>query len=268
METVVLVRKNNQTMKGVAVGKVVPGILLLLSLLLAGCATEGYRDPRDPFETINRMTYQFNDLLDRGVMKPVARGYQWITPAPVNRGVTNFFSNLADVRSSVNNLLQGKPERAVSDAARVTYNTTFGLLGFIDVATPLGLEKYGEDFGQTLGHWGFGPGPYIVLPVLGPSDARDTVGLVGDWLLDPVRLVHRDRYRYGLIALRLIDKRADLLSASRIMDEAALDPYEFLRDAYLQKRRNDVYDGNPPLEPLDDDFDDLEDEEFFEEKTE
>ncbi len=265
MGTITLVSNNNKALsEGSAAG-----FLLLLILFLSGCATQGYRDPRDPFEDINRITYRFNDVLDKAVVTPVAKGYKWITPAPVDRGVTNFFSNLADVRSSVNNLLQFKVARATSDAARVVYNSTFGLLGFIDVASPMGLEKYGEDFGQTLGYWGLGPGPYIVLPLLGPSNARDAVGLVGDWFLDPVRLIERDRWRYGLVALRLVDKRANLLSASRIMDEAALDPYEFLRDAYLQKRRNDVYDGHPPLEDFDEEFDEgFDDEEFYEEKQE
>ena len=177
----------------------------------------------------------------------------------------NFFDNLADVTSAINNVLQFKLQRAASDVGRVVFNNTIGLLGFIDVASNMNLPKYGEDFGQTLGVWGFGPGPYIVLPLLGPSSTRDTVGVVAGWFTDPVRYVRKERIRYGLVALRLIDKRANLLGASRVMDEAALDPYQFMRDAYLQKRRYEVYDGNPPPEPFDDEFDDEFGEDFDDE---
>ncbi len=226
--------------------------LLLISGLiavLAGCATtEGYRDPRDPLEGYNRVMYSFNDLLDQAFIKPLSEGYKLITPAPVDKGVSNFFSNLADVGSAINNLLQFKLQRAATDVGRVLVNSTIGLLGFIDVASNMDMPKYGEDFGQTLGAWGAGPGPYIVLPILGPSDGRDIFGVVVDWYTDPVRYVKPNHWRNGLLGLRAIDKRADLLGASRVMEEAALDPYEFSRDAYLQKRRNDVYDGAPPPE--------------------
>lgn len=242
------------------------GCVVLLFVLLSGCASNGdYRDPRDPLESYNRVMYRVNDTLDRGLIKPLARGYTAITPAPVNRGITNFFGNLADVTSAINNVLQFKLQRAASDVGRVVFNTTIGLLGFIDVASNMNLPKYGEDFGQTLGVWGFGPGPYIVLPLLGPSSTRDTVGVVVGWFTDPVRYVRKERIRYGLVALRLIDKRASLLGASRVMDEAALDPYQFMRDAYLQKRRHEVYDGNPPPEPFDDEFDDEFGEDFDDE---
>ncbi|WP_234422188.1 VacJ family lipoprotein [Sedimenticola thiotaurini] len=227
-----------------------------MAVLLSGCATTGdYQDPRDPIEGFNRSVYSFNEGLDNMLMKPLARGYKAITPAPVDTGISNFFSNLADVGSAINNLLQFKLERAVSDVGRVLVNSTIGLLGFIDVASNMNMQKYGEDFGQTLGAWGMDPGPYIVLPFFGPSSGRDTVGLVVDWYTDPVAYVDSTRWRNSLIGLRAIDTRADLLSASRVLEEAALDPYEFQRDAYLQKRRNDVYDGAPPPEPLDEPYD-------------
>ncbi len=227
-------------------------LILVICVMLSGCATLNgdYRDPRDPLESYNRFMHEFNDNLDRAIIKPLARGYKAITPTPVDKGITNFFGNLADIGSAINNLLQFKLQRAGSDVGRVLVNSTLGLAGFLDVASNMNLEKYGEDFGQTLGAWGVGPGPYFVIPVLGPSTIRDTFGLVVDWYTDPVTYVEPDEWRYGLVALRGIDIRADLLSASKVVEEAALDPYEFTRDAYLQKRRNDVYDGNAPPEPL------------------
>ncbi len=219
--------------------------------LISGCAsapTED-RDPRDPLEPVNRAVYRFNDHLDRAVLKPLAKGYRAVTPASVDRGVTNFFSNLQDVDSALNNALQLKMERAGSDVGRVLVNTTVGVLGLVDVATNLDMPKYGEDFGQTFGVWGMPPGPYIVLPVLGPSSTRDAVGLVGDWSADPVFYVTPWEAQTGLRVIRAVDQRADLLTASKLIEES-LDPYAFTKDSYLQKRRNDVYDGNPPPEPL------------------
>ncbi|OOZ36309.1 MlaA family lipoprotein [Solemya velesiana gill symbiont] len=227
------------------------GVVLLsgLLVLLSGCATTNdYSDPRDPIEGFNRAMYEFNDALDRAIVKPLAEGYKAIMPTPIDKGITNFFGNLADVGSAINNLLQFKLKRAASDVGRVLVNSTLGILGFIDVASNMNLDKYGEDFDQTLGVWGAGPGPYIVLPILGSTSGRGIFGIVVDWYTDPVRYVKPNRWRNGLIVLRGIDKRADLLGASRVLEEAALDPYEFSRDAYLQKRRSDVYDGNPPPE--------------------
>lgn len=225
-------------------------VLTALFFVLTGCATTSdYQDPRDPIEGFNRAMYSFNDALDKALIKPLAQGYKAITPAPVNRGISNFFGNLADVGSAINNLLQFKLKHAASDVSRVLVNTTIGLLGFIDVASNMNLQKYDEDFGQTLGTWGVGAGPYIVLPLLGPSSGRGVIGVVVDWYTDPVRYVEPNHWRNTLAGLRAIDARADLLGASRVMEEAALDPYEFSRDAYLQKRQNDVYDGAPPPDP-------------------
>jgi len=240
-------------MAGVNLGSKLRVLLVaLLVSIMTGCASTGeYADSRDPAEGFNRAMYSFNDGLDRALIKPLAQGYKTITPAPVDKGISNFFGNLADVGSAINNLLQFKLERAASDVGRVLVNSTIGLLGFIDVASNMNMQKYGEDFGQTLGTWGAGPGPYIVLPVLGSSSGRDTVGLVVDWYTDPIRYIDDNSWRNSLIGLRAIDARADLLSASRILEEAALDPYEFSRDAYLQKRRNDIFDGSPPPEDAD-----------------
>lgn len=229
---------------------------LSLMLFVTGCAStrEGLRDPRDPWEPFNRGVYRFNTDFDNAFMKPIAKGYQAITPEPVDRGVTNFFGNLADFDSAVNNLLQFKLTRAGSDVGRVLVNSTVGLLGFMDVATNMGIASYKEDFGQTLGYWGFTPGPYVMLPLLGPSSARDVFGLAGDIVIDPLFSVSKGEVYWGLVGLRIVDRRADLLIAGTIFDEAALDPYTFLRDAYLQRRENLVHDGNPPEGDFDEDF--------------
>ncbi|MCB1785793.1 MAG: VacJ family lipoprotein [Chromatiaceae bacterium] len=228
--------------------KVVRGFAVAAIVVLSGCASVDDRDPSDPFERYNRDMYRFNDAIDRSVMRPLARGYRAITPATVDRGVTNFFNNLEDVRSAVNNLLQFKIGRAFSDVGRVAVNSTIGILGLLDVASNMNLPRYDEDFGQTLGVWGVGSGPYIVLPFFGPSSGRDGIGVVVDWFTDPVILVDNDYVRWGLRGLDIVDTRADLLDASRVIEQAALDPYAFIRDAYLQRRQDLVYDGNPPQE--------------------
>ena len=225
-------------------------ILPALAILFAGCASVQNPDPRDPFEGFNRAVYKFNDGFDRAIAKPVATAYVKVTPGPVRTGVRNFFSNIADVFIGVNNLLQGKPEEALTDWGRFAFNTTFGFLGIADWATDMGLEKHDEDFGQTFGRWGAGTGPYLVLPFLGPSDVRDGVGTVFDTYTDPVSNHTPVDERNSAIALRLVSRRADLLGASRLLEQAALDQYAFLRDAYLQRRRSLVYDGRPPREPL------------------
>lgn len=215
-------------------------------LLFGGCASTG--DPRDPLEPVNRAIYKLNDGVDNLIVKPAAEFYRGFLPPFVRTGIGNFFSNLNDVLVALNNLLQGKITEAGIDVARIVVNSTVGLLGLFDVATEIGLEKHYEDFGQTLGYWGLGDGPYLVLPILGPSTFRDTVGWAGDLYAWPVTYVSPDRDRNALIALRFVSGRSELLEASKILEAAALDPYEFVRDAYLQRRRNQVYDGNPPDE--------------------
>lgn len=214
--------------------------------LLGGCATSG--NPKDPIEGFNRAMFAFNEGLDTVLIKPVAQGYDAVLPTPVRTGVTNFFGNIADLFIGVNNLLQGKPDQAVSDIGRVLINSTVGILGIFDVATEAGLEKHEEDFGQTFGRWGVGNGAYVVIPVFGPRTVRDTAGLVLDVAVDPVGNVDHVATRNSLAALRLIDTRADLLPADKVIEEAALDKYAYVRDGYLQRRRNLVHDGNAPRE--------------------
>jgi phospholipid-binding lipoprotein MlaA len=220
----------------------------LLVAALAGCASTAERDPRDPLEPLNRSIYAFNDRVDQVIAQPVARAYQRVVPGEIRDRVRNFFGNIGDFFIGVNNFLQGKFEDGVSDWARVAFNTTVGLFGIHDVATDMGYEKHNEDFGQTFGRWGAGPGPYLVLPLLGSSDLRDGIGTGIDLYADPLGEVRPYHLQYGLWALRFTQLRADLLDASRILEEAALDKYVFQRDAYLQRRRSLVYDGHPPRE--------------------
>ncbi|MBX9905642.1 MAG: VacJ family lipoprotein [Burkholderiales bacterium] len=214
--------------------------------VLGGCASTN--DPRDPLEPLNRGVYKFNDAVDTVLLKPVAEVYQGVVPPIARTGIRNVFNNLNDVIVALNNLLQGKFTEAASDVGRIAINTTAGLLGLFDVASPAGLEKHDEDFGQTLGYWGIGDGPYLVLPILGPRNLRDTGGLVVDSLTDPVTYIDPSRDRNQAMGLRLVSRRAELLSASQLLSVAALDEYEFVRDAYIQRRRNLIYDGNPPRE--------------------
>lgn len=238
--------------------------LLLAVVWLAGCATASERDPRDPLEPFNREVHAFNEDLDRKILRPVAETYQEKVPRPIRTGVSNFFSNLNDVLVLANDLLQFKFKQAASDFMRLTNNTVFGLGGLIDVATPMGLPKHHEDFGQTLGTWGVGNGPYLVLPFLGPSTFRDTAGMAGDWQADTTLHLSDAETQAALIGLRVVDTRAGLLQASRLLEQAALDPYAFMRDSYLQHRRNRVYDGNPPPERFEDFEDDFQLEDDFE----
>ena len=221
---------------------------LFLALLLAGaagCATTG-ADGRDPLEGFNRAMYSFNDGFDSAIGKPVSTAYRDTLPAPVRGWVRNFFANIADLLIGANNLLQGKPADMVTDWARFAINSTLGVFGINDVASDIGLEKHDEDFGQTFGRWGVGDGAYVVWPFLGSSSVRDSVGLIFDVSLDPV-LQHKPvGVRNVMTVTRATSKRADLLDASRILEEAALDRYVFQRDAYLQRRRNQVHDGTPP----------------------
>jgi phospholipid-binding lipoprotein MlaA len=219
---------------------------LISMTMLGGCASTG--NPRDPIESFNRGVYEFNDALDKALLKPAAEVYRGVLPQFVRTGVSNFFSNINDVIVALNNLLQGKFVDAVSDVGRIVVNSTIGLLGVLDVATELGLEKHDEDFGQTLGYWGMGDGPYLVLPFFGPKNLRDTFGLFVDYKTDPVTYIDPSRDRNIVQGVRIVNRRAELLETSKILETAALDPYEFVRDAYLQRRRNLVYDGSPPPE--------------------
>lgn len=217
------------------------------ALSLAGCAANG--DPRDPFEPMNRGIHSFNEGLDRNVLKPVAQGYDAVVPDPAKAGVRNFFSNLGDVTVLANDILQLKLEQSSSDFLRLAFNSTFGFLGLLDVASEMGLRKHEEDFGQTLGYWGVGSGPYLVLPFFGPSDIRDTVGLAVDSeYTDPVRNYNEIATRNQAAVLRVVSRRADLLDAKEAVDKAALDGYEFTRDFYLERRKGLVHDGKPPLD--------------------
>lgn len=228
-------------------------ILMLMSIaLVAGCATTQQTErvaKIDPFESMNRAVFTFNENADEYVIKPVAEAYQFVLPEFVRTGVTNFFSNIGDVFVAVNNLLQGKPGNAANDIGRFLVNSTIGILGLFDVATEAGLEKNKEDFGQTLGVWGVPSGPYVVLPLFGPSSVRDTAGLVvdikTDFILNSDHLNHDQKV--GSTVLRVVNQRANLLNASQLLEDAAFDKYSFLRDSYLQRRHNQVYDGNPPL---------------------
>ena len=221
-------------------------VLALAVLTLSGCATGPNANSRDPLEPFNRGMYQFNDTVDRAVVKPVATVYHDVLPSPVRTGVTNFFANLQDAWSFVNNTLQLKGEAAGNSLVRFGVNTFLGLGGVLDIASEMQIERHTEDFGQTLGYWGVGAGPYLVLPLLGPSTVRDTAASPVNAYGNFVAGVDHTATRNTLTALGLLDRRARLLDATRILDQVALDPYTFTRDAFLQRRQNDVYDGYPP----------------------
>ncbi|MBN9461832.1 MAG: VacJ family lipoprotein [Burkholderiales bacterium] len=227
---------------------------LAAALSLGACATAGApAADRDPLEPMNRAVYTFNDALDRAVLKPVAQGYQDYVPEVLRNAAGNVFGNLADLWTAANQLLQGKPREAISDLSRVLINSTVGFAGLGDPASDMGFEKHREDFGQTLGRWGVPAGPYLVLPFFGPSSLRDAPGLGVDlYVGDPLLAIDSHGRRNNLYALRIVDGRAALLRGERVIEGAALDRYSFLRDAYLQRRRNQVYDGNPPPDPEDD----------------
>lgn len=209
--------------------------------------------PQDPFEGFNRSVYSFNEGLDSAVLKPLAEGYKKTVPELVRTGVSNFFGNISDVWSGVNQFLQGKIVNGAQMTLRVATNTVFGLGGILDPATEFGLERQSEDFGQTLGRWGVPSGPFLMLPVFGPSTVRDTVALPVDRAAGPTALVSGTGETVGVVGLQVVNTRAELLSASKLLDEVALDKYSFLRDAYLARRRSQVYDGSPPDVPEADD---------------
>lgn len=221
---------------------------------LGGCAsTQFVKDARggpgaklDPWENWNRKVFAFNEGLDQKVLKPVATLYSKVVPQFLRRSVDNVFSNAADGWSAINNVLQGKGQPAFEDTVRFTTNTVFGFFGILDIASEFGLEHHYEDFGQTLGRWGFGAGAYVVLPLLGPSDVRDAIALPLDRTASPALYVNDGRWQFGIVGLQIINARANLLGASQVLDDIALDKYTFVRDAYLQRRRSLIYDGNEP----------------------
>ncbi len=222
-------------------------LLLMTSLALAGCAVNG--DPRDPLEPMNRAIHSFNEGVDRAVLIPIAKGYKKVTPDVAETGIRNFFSNLDDVTVIANDILQLKLEQTSRDFMRLMFNSTFGVFGLLDVASDMGLVKHNEDFGQTMGRWGAGTGPYLVLPFIGPSNLRDTAGVVIDSRHTDLVRNHDDvATRNPVMALRLVARRAELLQAKRAVDAAALDNYEFSRDFYLERRKGLVFDGTPPLD--------------------
>lgn len=228
-----------------------PLLALALAATLTGCATvpEASRDTRDPLERVNRSVYAFNDGLDKAVLRPAARGYKAVVPQPVQIGIGNFFANAKYPVTLVNNLLQGKFKAAVSDTARFTLNTTLGLGGILDPATAVGLDVNDEDFGQTLGKWGVPPGPYLVLPLLGPYTLRDGIGSLADDFAEPRAYLEDDSTRWTLWAADRFERRVRLLDADALLDRAG-DPYTFVRSAYLQRREFLVRDGDVPAEDL------------------
>ena len=223
---------------------------VVLGAGLAACASippGAGTNPVDPWEVYNRHMFDLNDRVDRVTLKPVAQAYEAVLPEPVRICVNNAFRNLGEPVNAINNLLQFKPSEAMTDLSRFFWNSTAGVLGCFDLAAIAGASRSNEDFGQTLGVWGFGPGPYFVLPLLGPSSVRDAAGRLFDFLgTDPLWYIDQIRLRNSLVGARLVDTRASLLSAEKVLEAAALDKYQFVRDAYLQLRRNLVYDGNPP----------------------
>ena len=227
--------------------KLKTAVLVGLALLTGACATtDKSSDPRDPWEGWNRGVQSFNDGLDDYVMKPVAKGYQTVTPKFVDAGVTNFFSNVDDIAVIANDLLQFKLVETGMDTGRFLVNTTAGLAGLVDVASHLDLPKHNEDLDQTLGKWGIPSGPYLVIPLVGPSTPRGVVGLAGDTMSNPINWITPVAIPYGAGTLKTIDMRADRLAESKILDQASVDRYEFIRNAYFQDRDYKIHDGNPP----------------------
>jgi phospholipid-binding lipoprotein MlaA len=219
-------------------------VLLITALALGGCATGN--NPQDPFEGFNRAMFKFNDALDEAALKPAATAYQEHLPSFLQTAIGNFFGNIGDVWTAVNNLLQGKVEQGLTDVMRVAVNTTLGFGGLLDISSEAGLQKHKEDFGQTLGKWGMTSGPYVVLPLLGPSTMRDTAALPLDVAGNAWTYVRPTETQLAGSLVHIVDTRASLLGASTLLEEIALDRYTFVRDAYLQRRKSMIYDGNVP----------------------
>jgi phospholipid-binding lipoprotein MlaA len=241
-----------------AAGRCLPALIACGALVLAGCASTAERTPSDPIEPFNRGVYKFNDALDRGVLKPAAKGYVKVTPEWLRTGVGNFYTNLKGPGTIVNQLLQGKFLAAGQDLGRLLLNLTFGLGGVIDVASMNDMPQHDEDFGQTLGKWGVPSGPYLMLPFLGPATVRDGPSKIADSFLEPFYWYNYGNERWFSLALSFVDDRARLLPLDDTLAET-YDPYAFIRDAYLQRRQYLVYDGDPPEEPLEE-FEDFEEE--------
>jgi phospholipid-binding lipoprotein MlaA len=222
-------------------------------VVLTSCANA--HNPADPLEPLNRNIYKFNTSIDKAVVKPIAQGYSKVMPSVGKMMVSNFFSNLDDVVVTANDVLQLKLAQAVSDGMRVVVNSTIGVFGLIDVASMGPSKKHNEDFGQTLGTWGIGSGAYLMLPILGPSSVRDGIGKFTDSFASPTTQIQDMQTRSQVLISQGITKRAELLNQEKVLDDAMLDPYEFIRDAYLQRRVNQVYDGNPPRIRYDDEAD-------------
>ncbi|MCO7213732.1 MULTISPECIES: VacJ family lipoprotein [Halomonas] len=241
------------------------GVLVMaVALAASGCASSGVSsepNPADPWEGFNRRVFAFNDVLDRYALKPAAQGYRYVTPDPLERGVSNFFDNLGEVRTVFNSLLQGKGANAGNSSMRFLMNTTFGLGGLLDPATHAGFIADEEDFGQTLAAWGVGEGPFVVLPFLGPSTVRDTSALPVDWYTYPLTYVEDDTVRYSLRGLELLDARASLLDQEDLIRG---DRYSFIRDAWLQRRRFEVTDGELGDDSFIDDGFDYDEDAFAE----
>jgi phospholipid-binding lipoprotein MlaA len=224
------------------------GVLLIAS----GCATPGRTMPGDPLKGVNRAVYKFNDTLDRAALKPAAKGYRAITPRWLRSGVGHFFANLTYPTTIINQILQGKPGLGLKDTGRFLINTTLGVGGLLDVATPLGLDSHDEDFGQTLAVWGIGSGPFINLPLFGPSSLRDAPSRIVDYFTDPLTYVDLDTgAELGIRALDLLNARVELLSVDSTL-QSTFDPYVFVRDAWAQQREFEIFDGDPPVESLED----------------
>jgi len=215
--------------------------MLVMVAALSGCATSN--NPNDPLEGFNRAMFSFNDTVDKVALKPAAQAYQFVLPEFVQTGIGNFFGNIGDLWSAVNQIMQGRIETGVTSFMRVAVNTTFGLGGVLDVSTEARLTKQKSDFGQTLGKWGVGSGPYVVLPLLGPSTVRDTVALPADVYGDLWSYKRPVRWRNVGAAIRIVDRRAQLLDASNLLEDAALDKYDFVRDTYLQSRQSQIDGG-------------------------
>ena len=224
-------------------------VVLAASLALTACASipaGNARVPQDPLEPINRSIFAVNDTIDTYFFRPIAQAYVDYVHEGIRGVFSNVYGNVADVWTSFNQLLQGKPREAIGDISRFVINSTIGFLGIADIASGIGLEKHYEDFGQTLGVWGLASGPYLVLPLLGPSSFRDSVGVPLGYVTDPVSRYASVPVRNSYSSVRFVDIRASLFPSEKLLDSAALDKYSFIRDGYLQRRRNLVYDGNPP----------------------